>query len=179
MKQQNRGKTPSLSVKEVLDIRRKDDQGQYLAPIGFYSRLHGLSYEHVRKVRRGEVYAWITEGLEGITEQDAEVSREIVQEIEAQIIGTGETKPLSPEVLESYAKLLTKAAEPERKPTPANPYLLDPTEREDSAISADINSAIHPKEPTDAKQPTDPSQQQPARPGYGDDGGVETDPSLD
>lgn len=150
-RQTNRGKTPSLSVKEVLDIRRKDDRGQYLAPIGFYSRLHGLSYEHVRKVRRGEVYAWITEGLEGITEQDAEVSREIVAEIEAQIIGKPEEvgKPLSPEMLESLQRALTLITEPERKPTPANPYLLDPTEREDSAISANINSANSTKDPTD------------------------------
>lgn len=68
-----------MTVQDVLLIRKRDDQGQYAAPVGYFARYYKVSAEHIRRIRRGEAYSWVEAGLEPIQVEDEEILAHMAQ----------------------------------------------------------------------------------------------------
>ena|SRR5436190_13382070 len=124
MKQIHKGKPPSLTREQVIAIRQRDAQGNYVAPASWFSRLHSMSSEYIRRVRRGEAYAYITEGLAPLTQADSAVFAEIE---EAEATQIEQVAPPPPTVVaESLEKLKEKLSGVTPGTTGSkNPYLDD------------------------------------------------------
>ena len=126
----NRGKPPALTREQILQIRALDAQGNYPQAASFWGRLHGLSAEHIRRIRRGEIYQWVTEGIEQHLAEDARDMQHAESSLAAAAdasleallakLGRGEAS-----AVDEVDDAVTRA---QRKVIP--PYLLDPSERE-------------------------------------------------
>lgn len=68
-----------MTVQDVLLIRKRDDQGEYAAPVGYFARYYKVSAEHIRRIRRGEAYSWVEAGLEPIQVEDEEILAHMAQ----------------------------------------------------------------------------------------------------
>lgn len=125
------GTQPSLTRAQILAIRRRDENGHYPESAAHWARILQVTGEHIRRIRRGESYQWAG-GLEGVLEEEAERA-------------APEANPLDQFLVEASLDLLQKQLDQDKDRKPlrqeASKYLLYPEEREDGAVSPDINDA--------------------------------------